>query len=286
MTALTAKAGGAWLDLRASPRRWRRRAARASGGGGPPSGRRPRRSERESRPSGRRCEPAPRTTGSRSAGTRRRGRTGPSRRRPSSPPSATPSRASSPPPSASTTSSTSTPSGRSPSSRRSAPARRPSPRRRRTRSSYEPAPLTFSQKLIPGAKGRLERAQAEARTRLEADTAAWRAAEAGRGRRLEAAKAGYLAEVARIKEAAATQNAEKGRGRGQQAGCREGLFRDGPSTPPHGRTASRTGSSSHTTPTVGSSRSMTESGISGARSRTAATRRRSPMRCRTPTSWT
>ena len=74
--------------------------------------------------------------------------------------------------------------------------------------SYQPAALTFSQKLIPGAKGKFERALADGQARFQADTAAWQAAEHKRQAALEAAKAAYLAEVARIKAAALVQHAE------------------------------------------------------------------------------
>lgn len=74
--------------------------------------------------------------------------------------------------------------------------------------TYEPAPLSFSQKLIPGAKAKFAQAQADARARYESDVTGWGAAERRRLSELEAAKAAYLAEVERVKAAAAAQHAE------------------------------------------------------------------------------
>jgi restriction system protein len=74
--------------------------------------------------------------------------------------------------------------------------------------TYQPAPLTFSQKLVPGAKAKFERAQAEGQARFASMTATWQAQEQKRGADLAAAQAGYLAEVERIKAGAAAQHAE------------------------------------------------------------------------------
>ncbi len=74
--------------------------------------------------------------------------------------------------------------------------------------TFQPAPLTFSQKLVPGAKAKFERAQAEGQARFASMTATWQAHEQKRNADLKAAKAAYLGEVERIRAGAAAQHAE------------------------------------------------------------------------------
>lgn len=76
------------------------------------------------------------------------------------------------------------------------------------RSDYTPPPLSMAQKLVPGAKGRYERAVAEGQQRFEADTVAWRDREAEREQKLATARAEYD-EQARLEEAkVAAEHAE------------------------------------------------------------------------------
>ena len=76
------------------------------------------------------------------------------------------------------------------------------------RPAYEIAALTFTQKLLPGAKGKHARAVAEAQAGFESDTAAWHAAEANRSAKLVEARVAYDAGVVEIKAKDAAQHAE------------------------------------------------------------------------------
>jgi restriction system protein len=76
------------------------------------------------------------------------------------------------------------------------------------RPAYDIAPLTFGQKLIPGAKDKHARAVADAQARLESDSVAWQAAEANRNAQLTAAHVSYDAGVADIKAKDTAQHAE------------------------------------------------------------------------------
>lgn len=74
--------------------------------------------------------------------------------------------------------------------------------------AYHVPPLTFAQKLVPGAKERHEKALAEARLRFEHDTTAWQAYEVGRNAQLAAAREAYDREVSEINAKTAAQHAE------------------------------------------------------------------------------
>ena len=76
------------------------------------------------------------------------------------------------------------------------------------RAAYDVPPLTFSQKLIPGAKDKHAKALEVAQQRFERDTEAWHDLEAGRAAQLAAVRATYDAEVAKIKAKAEEQHAE------------------------------------------------------------------------------
>jgi restriction system protein len=75
-------------------------------------------------------------------------------------------------------------------------------------SAYNVVPMTFTQKLIPGAKERHEKAVAEARLRYEHDTSAWQAYEVGRNAQLVAAREAYDHEVVETNAKTAAQHAE------------------------------------------------------------------------------
>jgi restriction system protein len=75
-------------------------------------------------------------------------------------------------------------------------------------SAYNVAPLTFAQKLLPGAKDRHEKANIEARLRFEHDTSAWQAYEVSRNAQLVAAREAYDREVAETNTKTAAQHAE------------------------------------------------------------------------------
>lgn len=82
------------------------------------------------------------------------------------------------------------------------PLRAPDP------AEYTPPALSMAQKLVPGAKGRYERAVDEGQQRLEADTVKWRQREAEREQQLAAARADYDEQV-RLEEAkVAAEHAE------------------------------------------------------------------------------
>jgi restriction system protein len=74
--------------------------------------------------------------------------------------------------------------------------------------AYDLPALTFTQKLMPGAKDKHAQALALAQTRFQHDTSAWQAAEANRNAQLAAARVAYDAGVADIKAKDAAQHAE------------------------------------------------------------------------------
>ena len=74
--------------------------------------------------------------------------------------------------------------------------------------AYVVAPLTFAQKLLPGAKDRHERVLAEATLRFERDTSAWREYEVSRNAQLVAAREAYDREVAETNAKTAAQHVE------------------------------------------------------------------------------
>lgn len=73
---------------------------------------------------------------------------------------------------------------------------------------YEVAPLSFAQRLIPGAKDRHARSVEEQRQRLQRDVEAWDAAEAARRQRVEEARAAYEREIDDLRARTAAQHAE------------------------------------------------------------------------------
>ncbi len=74
--------------------------------------------------------------------------------------------------------------------------------------AYEVTPMTFTQRLLPGAKARHER-QVEARHQTQTqDVASWEAAEGSRLQALAAAREAYETEIAAVEARAAAQNAQ------------------------------------------------------------------------------
>jgi restriction system protein len=76
------------------------------------------------------------------------------------------------------------------------------------RSTYNVAPLTFAQRLLPGAKARHEKALVEAQLRFDHETSVWVGLEAIRNGKLQAAREAYDHEVAEINTMTAAQHAE------------------------------------------------------------------------------